>query len=388
MPLVETVLFYLAAANLAFVLLTGTQLLIGGMRIRRLKDLPDPGETFDCPLVSIIVPARNEEKNIAAGIRSLLKLDYANYELVAINDRSTDGTGVVLDEIARENPRLKVVHLTELPAGWLGKNHAMYYGAERAAGEWLLYTDADVVLEPTTLRRAVAYAASQGVDHLTLTPKAVMPNWLLESFVVTFSMFFLLFLRPWNAPKKKSKAFVGIGAFNLIRSEVYRAIGTHQTIAMRPDDDIKLGKIVKKHGFSQELIDGTGFVEVPWYGSTRELIVGLEKNAFAALEYNLAAVIGSTFILLVLDVWPFIAMCLPIGLARWLYLAAAFVLLLLTMNSARELQARLWTALARPLAVLLFVYIQWRAVYLTYANNGIRWRDTHYSLAELRANKV
>ena len=275
MQTLETVLFYFAAANLVFVLLMGTQLVIGGMRIRKLRNVPDPGAKPTSPLVSIVVPARNEERNIAAGIRSLLKLEYANCELVVINDRSTDETGKVLDEISRENPRLKVVHLSELPKGWLGKNHAMWYGAERAAGEWLLFTDADVVLDPTTLRRAVAYASAEGVDHLTLTPKAVMPNWLLESFVVTFTMFFMIFLRPWNAPNKRSKAHIGIGAFNLIRAEAYRAIGTHQAIAMRPDDDLKLGKIVKKHGFSQELLDGIGLVEVPWYGSTRELVVGV-----------------------------------------------------------------------------------------------------------------
>src|SRR5688500_3952270 len=108
MQIIETVLFYLAAANLAFVLLTGAQLVLGGMRIRKLRNVPDPGVNAEAPLVSIIVPARNEEKNIVAGIRSLLKLDYPNFELVVINDRSTDSTGAVLDELARENPKLKV----------------------------------------------------------------------------------------------------------------------------------------------------------------------------------------------------------------------------------------------------------------------------------------
>lgn len=388
MQLVQTVFVYLAAANLAFVSLMALQFLIGGSRIRKLRNVPDPPEDAELPLVSIIVPARNEEPNIAAGIASLLRLDYPRMELVVINDRSTDGTGAVLDRIAGEHPQLKVVHLAELPPGWLGKNHAMWYGAERATGQWLLFTDADVVLDSTTLRRAVAYATSEGVEHLTLSPRAVMPNWFLESFVVTFSIFFMLYLRPWAARNKKSKAHIGIGAFNLIRADVYRSIGTHQAIAMRPDDDLKLGKIVKKHGFSQELLDGVGLVEVPWYGSTRELVVGLEKNAFAGVDYSLAMVVFPTAMLLVFNVFPFIGMWLPLGYAQWLYLGTVVVLISLAMFAALQLRFRIWTALGFPLVVLLFIYIQWRAVYLTYANDGIRWRDTHYPLAELRANKV
>lgn len=142
------------------------------------------------PRVSIIVPARNEEAEIENGLHSLLALDYDNYEVIAINDRSTDRTGAIIERVARESvdgqiesqtPRisqirvetghpLRVIHHTELPVGWLGKTHAMWTATNQATGEWLLFTDADVIFKPDSLRRALAYAEGTAADHLVLFP--------------------------------------------------------------------------------------------------------------------------------------------------------------------------------------------------------------------------
>jgi cellulose synthase/poly-beta-1,6-N-acetylglucosamine synthase-like glycosyltransferase len=380
---------YLAGLSLFVTLIVFGLWIYAGLMIKKLRDLPLPEEGAPLPSVSLVAPARNEERNIEQAVRSLMKLDYPDLQITLVNDRSTDSTGKILDRLAGEFPQLNVVHLTELPAGWLGKNHAMQYGAERSGGEWILFTDADIIFEPSTLKRAIRYATETGVDHLAGAPETKMPSWILKCFVVTFSMNFLLFVRAWGIRNPKSTAHVGIGAFNLIRREVFEKIEGFRLIKMRPDDDLKLGKLVKLRGFRQDLVTGgDGMIVVEWYGSVWEMVRGLEKNMYAAIEYNLPAAVFITFMMLMFNIWPYIAIFLTTGIARWLYLANIVALTLLLASSARETRNPYSCALGFPLAVLLFVFVQWRSIFLTYWKNGIQWRDTHYSLAELRANKI
>jgi glycosyltransferase involved in cell wall biosynthesis len=309
-------------------------------------------------------------------------------EITVVNDRSTDRTGEILGRMAREDPRLRVVYVSELPSGWLGKNYAMQSAAERATGQWLLFTDADVLFEPSLLKRTIGYAQQQQVDHLAMLPQPQMPTWLLETFVVMFGLCFCTMTRLWNVGNPRSKAFVGVGAFNLVRAEAYRQIGGHRPVAMRPDDDLKLGKVLKFSGCRQGVLFGVDMLRVPWYGSLRELVVGLEKNCFAGLDYSLPATILSTGSMLAFAVWPFLAPLFTSGTTRWLYIAVVLILWLLAWDSAAQLKARWSCAFGLPLATALFVFIIWRATLLTLKRGGIRWRDTHYPLAELRANRV
>ncbi len=380
---------YFAGLSLFVTLFVFGLWIYAGLMIKKLRDLPLPEEGTPLPSVSLVAPARNEERNIEQAVRSLLKLDYPNLQITLVNDRSTDSTGQILDRLAAEFPQLNVVHLTELPAGWLGKNHAMQHGAERSSSEWILFTDADIIFEPSTLKRAIRYASETGVDHLAGAPDTKMPSWMLKCFVVTFSMNFLLFVRAWGIRNPKSSAHVGIGAFNLIRRNVFEKIEGFRPIKMRPDDDLKLGKLVKLRGFRQDLVaGGDGMIVVEWYGSVWEMVRGLEKNTYAAIDYSLPAAVFITFMMLMFNIWPYIAIFLTTGTARWLYAANIVALTLLLASSARETRNPYSCALGFPLAVLLFVFVQWRSIFLTYRNDGIQWRDTHYSLKELRANKI
>jgi cellulose synthase/poly-beta-1,6-N-acetylglucosamine synthase-like glycosyltransferase len=380
---------WLAGLSLFLTLLVFALWIYAGLHIKKLCDLPLPAGDFRLPSVSLVAPARNEERNIEQAVRSLLKLDYPDLQITLVNDRSTDSTGEILDRLAAEFPQFNVVHLTDLPAGWLGKNHAMQYGAERSGGEWILFTDADVIFEPTTLKRAIRYATEQGVDHLAGAPVAKMPSWILKCFVVTFSMNFLLFVRAWGIRNPKSSAHVGIGAFNLIRRAVFEKIEGFRPIKMRPDDDLKLGKLVKLRGFRQDLVTGgDGMIVVEWYSSVWEMVRGLEKNMYAAIDYNLPAAVFISCMMLLFNLWPYVAIFLTTGVARWIYIADVIVLTLLLASSARETRNPYTCALGFPLSVLLFLFVQWRSIFLTYWKNGIQWRDTHYSLAELRANKI
>ena len=380
-------LLAVAVLNLLTVITLVVLLGIGDRMTARIRDLPLP-EEMRLPRVSLVSPARNEERNIEQAVRTLMTLDYPDIQITLVNDRSTDSTGEILNRLASEFPKLNVVHLTELPAGWLGKNHAMQYGADRSDGEWILFTDADILFEPTTLRRTIGYALKHQVDHLAATPDTHMPSWVLRAFVVTFVIYFSIFVRVWAIRNPRSTAHVGIGAFNLVRAEVYRAIGGHKTIAMRPDDDLKLGKIVKLNGYRQDLVHGIGMISVEWYGSLSEMIRGLEKNAFAAAEYSIWFTVFSSMLSLLFNVWPFIGMFVVPAPLCWIYLAIALSLLLMAWFAARGMNAPHSSALTFPLGVLLLVYIQWRTMTLNLWQNGIRWRDTHYSLAQLKANKV
>jgi cellulose synthase/poly-beta-1,6-N-acetylglucosamine synthase-like glycosyltransferase len=383
---VAAFLLVLALGTLLLHLATAVRILRGNRSIRFLRELPPL--LGPLPRVSILIPARNEERNLEEALRSVLALDYENLEIDVIDDRSTDRTGEILDRMAAAEPRLRVVHVRELPAGWLGKNHALWLGAEKATGDFLLFTDADVVLEPSALRRAVQVMVADGLDHLTASPEIARPSVLFELFIGAFSLFFALFTRPWKAKDPRSPHYVGIGAFNLVRATAYRAVGGHRTIAMRPDDDLKLGKLLKTRGFRQEFVFGQGALRVEWYTSVRELIQGLMKNAFSGVDYRVRVVAVATVIQLAVFVWPFLAVLLIPGVARWLNLASVLTLVGLCWINAPLAGVRRWHGIGFPLATLLFLYILWRATLLTLWRDGIDWRGTHYPLAELRANKI
>ncbi|MCA1734075.1 MAG: glycosyltransferase, partial [Acidobacteria bacterium] len=233
-------MFYLALATLALLTLFSIESGIGSFRLRSLSSLPATGD--DWPRVSVVVAGRNEEAAVEDAVVSLLALDYPDLEIVFVNDRSDDATGSILDRLAASDPRLRVIHVTELPEGWLGKNHALHLGAARASGTVLLFTDADVMFEPSTLRRAVRYLLDRNLDHLAASPRIVVRSPIVGMFVASFGLFFSIFSKPWRASGPNPKHHVGIGAFNLVKSSTYRRVGGHEPIRMRPDDDMKLAK--------------------------------------------------------------------------------------------------------------------------------------------------
>src|SRR6478736_410806 len=192
----STTLILIAALNLLAVLICLGLLALGRVRTRRLVEV-GLEELDEWPSVSLIVPARNEELYIEKAVRSLTRLDYPRLQITIIDDRSTDRTGAMLDSLVAEFSQLNVVHVTELPAGWLGKNHAMQLGADRSTGEWLLFTDADIVYEPKALRRAMLYVRREQLDNLSAWPVIHAPSGILSVFMTTFAIYLFLFVRVW-----------------------------------------------------------------------------------------------------------------------------------------------------------------------------------------------
>ncbi len=382
-----TLLAWFALLTLVIWLGVAIDVMVGGRSVVALRDIapvlpPSP------PTVSIIVAARNEERNIAEALTSLLRLNYPDYELIVVNDRSDDGTGAILAALAASDPRLKVITITTLPAGWLGKNHALWTGANQARGELLLFTDADIVMEPTVLSRAVTLLHRDRLDFLAVSPSMTMPTPFLQMFGSAFIVFFSIFARPWKARDPKSPRHIGIGAFNLLRAEAYRAVGGHSTIRLRPDDDLKLGKIVKGGGFSCDIAGAPDFLFVEWYSSVNEVIRGLEKNAFAGCDYRIGVALPGSLFLLVGIVWPYLAVIVTRGPAQLLYAGVVLLLTLLVADCAALHGGRRWHAVAFPLCSALFAWIILRTTILNLAQGGITWRGTFYSLKELKSNRV
>ncbi len=344
------------------------------------------GPAFAYPRLSVIVPALNEAEKIRTGIASILAQNYPDLELVLVNDRSTDRTGEIMEELARgSGGRARVVHVRELPPGWLGKNHALQLGARHASGDWLLFTDADIVFDPSCMALAVAYAEAEGLDHLALGPAIPARGYWLTGFVCFFIWAFLTSQRPYKANDPRSNVGVGIGAFNLIRTSAYEAIGSHDAISLRPDDDVRLGMRVKLSGLRQQVLSGGELLKVDWYPSLRSAIQGLEKNAFAGLCYSLPRVVAALGVLTLITVFPYLCLTLARGRTRLLFGAGIAIHLthFAYVNRRTGRQVAIFLP-AFPLLSLLFSYTVLRAVWLTLRQGGIAWRGTHYTLAELR----
>ena len=205
-------------------------------------------EPKDWPLLSIVIPACNEAANIEAAVESLLRQDYPNFEIVLVDDRSTDGTGEIIDRLAVREPRIRALHVKTLPKGWLGKVHALHRGFEITKGDWLLFTDADVHFAPGTLSRAVGWAAANRIDHLALAPLAVQQSFLLDIVVHTFMLLFLLGTRAVGINRPSSRAFAGVGAFNLVRRAAFQRTPGFPWLRLEPCDDVGLGLMVKRAG--------------------------------------------------------------------------------------------------------------------------------------------
>jgi hypothetical protein len=379
---------WLALACLAVQLTAVVLLAHGGLVLRRFEPAPR-GQGRPWPAVSVIVAARDEAEGIETAMRSLLALDYPGLELIAVDDRSSDGTGVILDRLAAEDARLRVIHVRELPPGWLGKNHALALGARASARELLLFTDADVEFAPRTLRTAVSILEAEGLDHLALGPGLRLPGAWLAACVGFFARQFGLYLRPWLARDPSSSAFAGIGAFNLLRASAYRAVGGHERIALRPDDDVKLGKLVKEAGLRQELRHAPEALRVTWYASVGEMLRGLEKNVLAGVDYQGGLALAGLLGLLALEIVPWIALGAgDDATTRWLALAAILTSMATLAGVLHRTRAPLAAALLAPGAALAFIYACARSILLTYARGGIVWRGTFYRLEELRRNEV
>ncbi len=359
----------------------------------RLGDvLPDTSEGA-CPPVTVVVAARNEEGSVAAATRSILRSDYPRLQVVVVDDRSDDRTPEILTDLAAGEPRLECLRVQDLPPGWLGKNHALQRGSERARGEWLLFTDADVRFGPSTIRRAVALARRDGYDHVTAIPALEAPGLWLRLFLAWFSLVFSLWQRPWLANRADRSTAMGIGAFNLVRTRVYWNLGGHAALPLAVADDITLGRRIKAAGYRQLVVTAGGqdesvppLLAVQWYPDLPSAVRGMEKNAFAMFNFQAAPLLGWITLGTVVAFWPLLAVLMAPGWHRLPWLVVLLVASASYGAAGRQALGRfpLVLGLLYPLAQCLLAWTVLRSAVLTLMHGGVRWRDTFYPLEELR----
>lgn len=350
--------------------------------IPKLAHAPLP-QTF--PRVSVIVPAKNESKKIRDSLCSLLAQDYPNLEVIVINDRSDDETGDIIDSLAKADARLKAIHITELPKGWLGKNHANQRGVEHASGEYLLFTDADVLFAPQTISKTVGYAQANKARHIVVYPKMLSENIFEESFLALFGMLFVWKFNPIGARNPKNKrAYIGVGAFNFIERTLYTAIGEHLPLRAEIADDVKLGYLVKQHGEATHVVEGRNFVQVRWREGLWDSMKGIERSAFAGVNFSWVWVWIGIFGTLFGLIAPY-----------WLWLLNDDVATLCALLSLGFIyfgyavgKGSLWRAsvitVLHPIMSLLFLYALVKSALLVSVKGGVEWRGTFYKTEVLK----
>lgn len=362
-------------------------LTLGVRKIPWLRDAA-PLDDAACPTVSILFAGRDESEKMPEAIATMLSLDYPRYEVIAVDDRSEDATGAILAAAAKTDARLKSVRVDALPAGWLGKPHALEKAYELSTGEWLVFTDADVHFKPDLLRRVIALAEKMGWDHLTLLAAPKLHTFGEKVAMTFFGTCFLLGTRPWRANDPKSRGYTGIGAFQIVRRAAYEKAGTHRRLAMEVIDDLKLGKIIKEAGFRSGVARGDNAVSVHWHAGLGNIIRGTTKNFFAATGFKLpilAAQVAGTLLLFVL---PVAALPFMRGWALVFAAIAAALALIVATGAAKGIGAPAAYGLTYPLGALIICWMLLRSTAVTLWQGGVTWRGTFYPIEDLKRGVV
>ncbi len=342
------------------------------------------------PLISILVPARNEARNIHRCVTSLLAQSYPRFELIVIDDHSDDETGAILAEIAAQHPRLRVIQGKPLPPGWAGKPHALHQGAQAARGEWLCFVDADTFAHPDLIASAYLAAREHRADLLTLlTDQELGSFW--EKVVLPLVFIGLSFGFPVACVNDPDcPAAIANGQFILIRRPVYQAIGGHAAVRQRIDEDKALAEATKGAGYRLILADGRQVARTRMYTSLAEMWEGWTKNIYLGLQDRLWLLgFGATMALagaLALPLWllagaswlvggggsPALAVTTEAALV-WAYL------LFWRVQGARSMRIHPAYALTLPLGAAVFAAMMFASTWKVLSGRGVTWKGRVYS---------
>ncbi len=367
------------------------QAVTAALGLRRLPSLLHPSAPSIPPedsSVTVIVPACNEQQTIAACLQSLVDQDWRNLRVVAVNDRSTDNTGAIMESLRNKYPeRLAILHITSLPEGWLGKTHAMATAVRHAKflyqPRWLLFTDGDVLFHPECLRRSLAMAEVDKADHFVTAPTAIVhtPG---EAMVMSFLQVIGLWgARLWRVADASTRDAVGVGAFNLVRTSAYDQLGGFERLRLQILEDLALARLVKDAGLRQTVALAPHFVTIHWAAGIRGVLNTMTKNLFAIFRFRILSMSAGCCGLAILCLGPFLGLIWP--QTRLPSLLALLAIASLYWTAARYL-TRLHPAnvVTFPISAILFLYAILRSTIVTLRDGGVMWRGTLYPLKELR----
>jgi len=353
--------------------------------VDRPVSLPDPA-----PRVSVIVPARNEEKNIPRCLEGLLAQDYPNLEIIVVEDRSSDRTGEVVDAFRERDGRVRKVMGAPLEKGWLGKSHAAHQGCRAATGEWLLFVDADTWLHPRGVTASMGHVLQKNVDMLSLYPHFVCESFW-EKVIQPAVGRMILISGPVDFVNSRRRIFriftMAIGQFLLFRRSVYEAVGGHEAIRDRVVEDVELSRAVKRAGYHLNFLYGTDVLNTRMYKTFTELWRGWSRSFYPAMGHNPVLAILQALLLFVFGTLPYLVM--PVagllwaagvgsGTVRTLFGLGLFQygLLFLTTYAVRarlrEYPEYFYTC---PLGGLMVQWISVHSIYSYALKRRVLWKD-------------
>jgi chlorobactene glucosyltransferase len=332
------------------------------------------------PLVSVIIPARDEAHIIERTVRAFLAQTYANLEVIVVNDRSADGTGDIVRAI--HDDRLTVIDGVEPLAGWLGKPWALHQGSRAAHGALLLFVDADLIYAPAALGAAVAYLQAQGVSLLSLFPYLELQGFGEIASMPMMPMVFHTFMPTWLSNRTRfARLAIGGGTGNLVIREIYEASGGHEQLSDAVVDDIALARLVRRHGGRTEIVRAEDLVSLRMYHGLREVIDGFTKNTFSALGRNYVAGFLVVLGCVVFHILPYVLALTGDRVS----IATVVIISVTRLILFRSLRYRLDAALfLHPVMAAIWTWIFLRSIWLTGIRRKLLWRGRTYDARRTR----
>ena len=333
------------------------------------------------PFVSIVIPARNEARAIEQTLRAFLAQDYDAFEVLLVDDRSTDGTGDLARAIA--DPRLAVISGEEPPPGWLGKPWAMQQGSRAARGELLLFVDADVRYEPAALRAAVAHIEREpGIAMLALLPHFEMHGFWENVAMPALAMFAFAVVPSWLSNRTRLAVLgVGAGTGNLVRRAAYERCGGHEALKDAVVDNVGLARLLRRNGEVTEAVRADTLVSVRMYHGGGEILRGFTKNAFAVVNRSYLAAVPFLAFNFLIGLWPYIAALTGDRLAIATIVLIAVVRVIIFAAFRYPI---LYAVFAHPLMAAFWIVIFVRSMWLTGVRRQLEWRGRTYDASATR----
>jgi len=339
------------------------------------------------PLVSILIPARNEEKNIGRCLRSLTRQDYDNIEILVMDDNSEDATGSIVDGWSKKDSRIKSLKGRPLLKGWKGKSYACHQLSQHAKGNYLIFTDADTLHFPDSISSSIAALLSNDLDALSIFPKQIMVT-IHERMVVIFINLAVMAFMPLFLIKKIKNPILSIanGQFILFKRKTYDSIGGHENVKKDIVEDVAISRRVKEYGFRFMIFDGRSNIYCRMYKGFREVVRGFSKFIFASMNYNIIKMIAVISLVMILFLVPLILLLIGLYSSRWLFiinvnlLIQISIIFIIRIVMTFRFRSRIMDIVLHPLSMFYIMALSINSVYQVKYGEGIYWKDRVYNM--------
>jgi len=339
------------------------------------------------PLISVLIPARNEEKNIGRCLRSLVKQDYSNIEILVLDDNSNDTTYNIVDGWSKKDSRIESLRGKPLLPGWKGKSYACHQLSKHARGEYLIFTDADTLHFPNSVSSSIAALLSNDLDALSVFPKQIMVT-IHERMVVIFINLAIMALMPLAliGKIKNPKISIANGQFMLFKRKIYDSIEGHRNIKKDIVEDVAISKQIKKCGFKFMVFDGRTNIYCRMYNGFREVVRGFSKFIFASMNYSIARLAAVVSLVLILFLVPLILFPIGFYIIRWPLiinvnlLIQISIIFIIRIAMTFRFRSRILDIILHPLSMFYIMSLSVNSVYQAKYGKGIYWKDRIYEM--------